>query len=117
MPVNVPVNYTPLTDPFIWFANVAAFNAWAGALSVSISSSSVPAATTTENGVVKQTTVLTYTPAVITQTYFTLNTDEGSVDLASKQYVDDLNTKVTDLATTVQSLITLMKAAGQMALV
>lgn len=112
---SVNVNFEPLTDPFIWFATVDAFNAWAGNLTVSITSGNLPAATTDAQGAVMQAGVVNFVDNAVVPTWVVIAMDGGGgVNVPSQQAYTDLKNKVDAMALAFDALLANLKASGQM---
>lgn len=103
------LNFTPLTNPLIWFPTMGSFNAFIGSITVSD-------ATTADEGVVKQATLATYIPAVIDVNYVEIANDEvvGITEVPTKAAFLSLKAAHDALATKVVALLAAMETAGQM---
>ncbi len=87
MPVeSASLNFTPLTDPFQFFATHTAFNNWVGSITVNISSINLPPATTVDIGAVKKASVANYNAVTLDLTYLGITTAVDG-DGVNRQYV------------------------------
>lgn len=123
MPVNATLNFTPLTDPFNFFATHTAFNAWFGDITVSINAVNLPVATTIALGAVLKASVATYVATGLTLNYLGITTDEAG-DGTPRQYVapdeatmNELKTKFDALSLQLAALQNSLVASGALTLV
>lgn len=119
--VPATLNFTPLTDPLIWFPNKDAFNAFMSRITVSLDGVNLPVATVTTYGGVKEATIATYVPAVVTPTYVQFATEDPAgvpvvTQIPSKQAYDDLKSKVDSLGILIVNLMNAQAAANQLVL-
>jgi hypothetical protein len=120
MPAAASLTFTPLTDPIVWFATVQAFNNFIGSITVSVASGNLPAATTLAIGGVKMAELATYTPVAVVPTWVTIISDEAadgtpeSTLVPSQEAYNDLKTKLDNLATSYNNLLTALVAAGSL---
>lgn len=113
-PLNL--TYEPLTDSFIWFASKDAFNAWVGAITITVTSASMPAATTAAQGAVKMATLPGYVPEVVNLTYLSIITEEGATEVPSKQAMIDMKTKLDNAAAKLDALMDALVTSGSLTL-
>lgn len=112
---SVNLNYTPLTNPFIWFANVGAFNDFIGSITVTIDSAALPPATLSAIGAVKMVPLQVYSDPILNQTFLTINLDDGSsAQVPSHDFAVDMAEKLDDLSLKYEELILSLIDAGIM---
>lgn len=117
--VPATLNFTPLTDPLVWFPDKDAFNAWFASITVDIDGGNLPEATTTTFGAVKEATLAVYNPETVVPTYVNLATEDPvgnptQTQIPSKQAYLDLLTKVDNLAIKFKALMDAQADAGQL---
>ncbi len=114
----INVNFTPLTNPIVWFATMADFNAFMESLTVSITSTDLPVATINDAGAVKIAAIPTFSPTALSLSYVEIVTDPlGDGNYTVTNVLDqvsalDLLAKVVALENQLNALQAAMVSAG-----
>ena len=117
---TLSLTFTPMAaNATVWFANAAAFNDWVASISITLSASDLPSATTSTYGAVKMAAKVDlagYAQPLINS--IIINSDQNGDGVDETYYVpqtEDVNrlrTRVIDIDAALVSLIAKLKSAG-----